>query len=185
MESAVKAALQQGHIGAINYLVQLDFDSGSVYYCTNPNGLTFDSQAYTYLSAIGSISTIKESEGLDPADYEVVIGGTDPVILSKVLSEPLINRRAIIIQVLLDDDGLLIGEMSRTEGIMQPAQLSHGSTAVIAIPIRDVLADWDRNIQVLYTHEEQQRIDPTDYCLEHVSEIAGRDIIWPASSFYN
>lgn len=185
MDAAVKTALQQGHIGRIVYAVQLDFDSGSVYYTTNENGLTLDSQAYTYLGAIGSISSVKETEALDPADYELIIGGADPTVLALVLSESLINRPCVIIQCLLDNDGVLVGEMSRFQGIMQPAQVTHGSTAVITIPIRDTLADWDRNIQVLYTNEEQLRIDPTDKCLEHVSELAGRVIIWPASSFYD
>lgn len=185
MDAAVKAALQQGHIGRIIYAIQLDFDSGTLYYTTNPNGVTFDSQSYTYLGALGSISTVKETEALDPADYELVIGGADPSVLSLILSENIINRSCQVIQLLQDNEGVLVGEMSRFQGIMQPAKINHGKSTLITIPIKDALADWNRNIDVLYTNEEQLRIDPTDKCLEHVSEISGRVIIWPASSFYD
>jgi hypothetical protein len=51
--------------------------------------------------------------------------------------------------------------------------------------IRDSdLADWDRNIEQLYTDAEQKRINPNDNCLEHVSELASKEIRWPAASFF-
>jgi hypothetical protein len=182
MDAAVISALDGGHFD-IRFLVTFELDSGTLRYTTNPNGATFDGEEYSFLGAIGSLSDIEESDQLDPSDYQIGIGSADPVLLAKFLSEPVINRKCSVISVVFID-GELIGEMNRIEGFMQPATISQGESSLITIPVKDDLADWDRNIKQLYTDEEQRRINPNDNCLEHVSELAGREIIWPAASFY-
>lgn len=183
MDAAVITALDSGHFD-IRFLLEIRFDSGTSYYTTETNGTTFDGQDYTYLPAIGALGTIQESGELDPTDYQVVLGGVEPTILAKFLSEPLINRRCVVVSVIYKD-GELIGEMSRIEGIMQPPSITHGASCTVTIPVKDALADWDRNIQQLYTDEAQRRLNPADNCLEHVSELAGREIIWPAASYWD
>jgi hypothetical protein len=183
MTPEVIAALESDYFD-IRFLIRLELDSGTLFYTTNPNGATFDGDNYTFLGAIGSLADIEETDQLDPTDYQIGIGGADPVILAKFLSESVINRKAVVITVAYQD-GLIVGEMARIEGFMQPPTITQGKSALINIPIKDDLADWDRNIEQLYTDEAQRRINRLDNCLQHVSEIAGRDIIWPAASFYN
>ncbi len=183
MEPAVIAALEGGHFD-IRFLVQFDFDSGSNFYTTEPNGVSFGGNDYVYLPAIGGLSTIQESGELDPTDYQIELGGVDPVVLAKFLSEPIINRKCIVINAIFIG-GEIVGEMSRIEGIMQPASITHGSSSSVTIPVKDALADWDRNIEQLYTDEAQRRINQNDNCLEHVSELAGREIIWPKASYWD
>lgn len=182
MTPDVIAALEGGHFD-IRFLVTFELDSGTLRYTTEPNGATFEGDDYTFLGAIGSLADIEETDQLDPSDYQIGIGGADPVLLAKFLGEPVINRKCSVISVVFIG-GELIGEMNRIEGFMQPASISQGESSLITIPVKDDLADWDRNIKQLYTDEEQRRINPNDNCLEHVSELAGREIIWPAASFY-
>jgi len=183
MDISVIEALEGSHFD-IRFLVTFELDSGTIRYTTNPNGATFDGEDYTFLGAIGSLADAEENDQLDPSEYQIGIGGADPVILAKFLGENIINRRCSVIQVVFVD-GELIGEMHRVEGFMQPPTISQGNSAMITIPVKDDLADWDRNIEQLYTDEAQRRINPNDNCLNHVSEIAGRDIIWPASSYWD
>lgn len=182
MDAPVIEALESEHFD-IRFLVTFELDSGTLRYTTNPNGATFGGGDYTFLGAIGSLSDSKETDQLDPSDYQIGIGGADPVLLSLFLSEPLINRKCSVITVVYQN-GILIGEMTRVEGFMQPATISQGKSSLITIPMKDDLADWDRNIEQLYTDAEQKRINPSDNCLEHVSELAGKEIRWPASSFF-
>jgi len=182
MDAAVITALESDHFD-IRFLVKFELDSGTLFYTTNPNGATFDGDEYTYLGAIGSLSDSKETDQLDPSEYQIGIGGADPTILALFLSEPVINRKCSIITVVYQN-GILIGEMTRVEGFMQPATISQGKSSLITIPIKDDLADWDRNIEQLYTDAAQKRINPNDNCLEHVSELASKEIRWPAASFF-
>lgn len=185
MDAAVISALEQGHIGDIRYLVAFDLDSGTLRYTTHSDDVTYEGDTYSPLGAIGGFGSFKETKELDPADYEVRIGTSDPTILATFANEPLINRQCTILQVILNEDFTVLGEMTRISGILQPASINYGGKSSITIPVKDQLADWDRNISVLYTDAEQKRIDPTDNSLEHVSEIARRDIIWPAASYYD
>lgn len=182
MDAPVIAALESEHFD-IRFLVRFELDSGTLLYTTNPNGSTFNSENYTFLGAIGSLSDNKETDQLDPSDYQIGIGGADPTILSLFLTEPVINRKCSIITVVYQN-GILIGEMTRVEGFMQPPTISQGKSSLISIPIKDDLADWDRNIEQLYTDAEQKRININDQCLSRVAEISSTDFNWPAASFF-
>lgn len=185
MDPAVIAALDNGYIGHIRFMLALYLDSGTLFYTTHSDSIDYNGDTYTPLGAIGSFSGFKETKELEPADYDIKIGTADPVILALFGNEPLINRKCSIAQVLLDDAYSIVGDISKVSGILQPASISFGRNPTISIPVRDQLADWDRNISVLYTDAEQKRRDSSDNCLEHVSEIARRDIIWPAASYYD
>ena len=80
INAALEAALQDNHIGKIALLVELHLDSGWLYFTTNYSDLEYNGNTYQYLGALGSVSNVKESNNLDPADYEILIGGTDPAL---------------------------------------------------------------------------------------------------------
>ncbi len=184
-DSAVLAAFASENIGKRVFLIEFGFDSGTLRFTTIPNGKTYLGNFYTYLGAIGSVGTVSESDELDPADYAITIGSADPVILQAFLSEPSLNRPVTCFQALINDDqsfvesGTDLGPWIYFKGSMQPASIIDGSEPVIEVPVRDELADWDRNITSLYTDAEQQRLHPGDLCLENVSNLAGANIVWP------
>ena len=184
-DSAVIAAFSAGNIGKRAYLIDFEFDSGTLFFTTIPDGKNYAGNFYTFLGAIGSVGTVSENEGLDPSEYEIVIGSTDSAILSTFLSEPSINRKVTCFQALINDDqsfiesGTDLGPWIYFKGLMQPASIDDGPEPTIVIPVKDELADWDRNITSLYTDAEQQRLNPGDLCLENVSKLAASDIIWP------
>lgn len=184
-DSAVLAAFAADNIGKRVYLVDFEFDSGILYFTSIPNGKTYLGNTYTYLGALGSVGIVEESDQLDPAEYRIVIGSADPVILSTFLSENAINRKVTCYQALINDDqsfvesGTDLGPWIYFKGSMQPPSIIDGQNPIIEIPIKDELADWDRNITSLYTDAEQQRLHPGDLCLENVSSLAGATIDWP------
>lgn len=186
-DSAVLTAFASGNIGKRAFLMDFEFDSGTLYFTTIPNGATYLGNTYTFLGTIGSVGTVTETDELDPAEYEIIIGSADTVILSTFLSEPTLNRRVVCYEVLINDDqsfiesGTDLGPWIYFRGSMQPASINDGLEPVIQIIIKDELADWDRNITSLYTDAEQQRLHPGDSCLENVSSLAGSTIIWPTS----
>jgi len=191
-DPAVIAAFASGNIGRRVFLLKLELDSGTLYFTTIPNGKDYQdplrddqSHFYTYLGAIGSVGTVAETDDLDPAEYELIIGTADPVVLATFLNEKLINRKITCYQALINDDQSFIedtpdaGPWPLWRGSMQPATINDGLEATITISIRDQLADWDRNITSLYTNAEQQRLHPGDLCFEHISELAARKVVWP------
>jgi len=184
-DSAVLAAFASENIGKRVFLIEFGFDSGTLRFTTIPNGKTYLGNFYTYLGAIGSVGTVEESDELDPSDYAITIGSADLTILSAFLSEPSINRPVTCYQALINDDqsfvesGADLGPWIYFKGSMQPSSITDGFEPLIEVPVKDELADWDREITSLYTDAEQQRLHPGDLCLENVSNMAGATIIWP------
>jgi len=182
----LKAALAQRHIGRIALLVELNLDSGALYFTTNSSPIVFDGKTFNYLGDIGSVSNVKETSKLDPADYELVIGGIDKALISLFIDQPIINRTCSVHWVLLDENGAVIPDpVLLFRGLLQPPELNFGESSVIRIPVRDILADWDRDIRTLYTHEQQIRDYPGDFCFADISSSADLNIVWPASSYWD
>ena len=173
------------NIGNRHFLIDFEYDSGTLYFTTLPNGATYNSNTYTFLGGIGSVGTVAESDQLDPADYSIVIGTADPVVLATFLNETALNRKCICREVITDDyQVFLTTPFIYFSGSMQPPSINDGDTSIIQIQVRDELADWDRNISSLYTDAEQRRLHPTDFCFENVSSLAAKEIIWPTRKWF-
>ena len=179
------AAFEADNIGTWIYLIQLELDTGTVYYTTAPEDKIFNLNTYQSLGAIGGFSSVKETDQLDPADYSITIGAVDSAIIQLFLGQNILNRTCIVYQALMDDNQAYIGEpWDYFKGLLQPALINDGDEPVILLEVKDILADWDRDIESRYTDAEQRRLHPGDYCLEFISKISGLEITWPASSFW-
>jgi len=192
----VLTAFASGDIGERVFLIDFEFDdepgepvgSGTLRFTTIPNGKTFLGKDYTFMGAIGSVGTVAEGEELDPAEYEILIGSTDPTILATFLNKPAINRKVICREALINNDqsfvesGTDLGPWIYFQGSMQPPTINDGFEPIITINVTDELADWDRNITSLYTDAEQQRLHPGDNCMEHVGSMPTQDFIWPTQA---
>lgn len=187
-DSAVLTAFASGNVGERVFLIDFEFDSGTLYFTTIPNGKTYLGNNYIFMGSIGSVGTIAEGEELDPAEYELVIGSADPVTLATFLNQPAINRKVICREALINNDqsfvesGTDLGPWIYFQGSMQPPTINDSLTPTITINVTDELADWDRKITSLYTDAEQQRLFPGDNCLEHISNLAVSEIIWPTQA---
>lgn len=184
-DPAVIAAFESGNIGKRLFLIEFQFDSGTEYYTTAPEDKLYNGNTYSPLGEIGSVGVVSETEEVTPADYAVTIGAVDSAILAKFLGEPTLNRRCICYQGLMNDDQTIIGDYwIYFDGLMQPPTINDGVSPLIEVPVKDILADWDRNIESRYTDAEQRRLHPDDYCLEFVSSLAGKEIRWPLAPWF-
>lgn len=185
----VIAAFASGNIGKRIFYIQFNFDSGIERFTTAPADKVFNGNTFESLGALGSVGQVKETDEIEPADYEVILGGVDTVILSKFLGEPTINRKCTVYQALMNDDQTIIGGSDAGpwiyfDGLMQPPFITDGEEPALQVPVKDILADWDRNITSRYTDAEQRRLYPDDYCFEFVSSLAGKEIVWPTAKWF-
>jgi hypothetical protein len=184
-DPAVIAAFESQNIGTRIFLVELFLDSGPLYYTTATEDKQFNGNTYIPLGQLGSFSEVKETNDIEPAEYNLTIGSVDPAIIQLLLGQNILNRDCSVYNALINDDQTFIGDpWLYFKGRLQPASINDGKGPVIQIPVRDILADWDRNIDSRYTDAEQRRLHPDDFCFEFVSTIAGAEITWPASSFW-
>lgn len=143
-------------------------------------------KTYFGFGNLGSVSDVSENSELEPQQMSVVIAGISAASLSGALTEPFINRPVEIAVGLLDDQGQLISDMVMVYmiGKIDDMKVKHDDTGSIEIVVRDRLADWSRPRLERYTNASQQAKFPGDKGLEFVSQVADKEIIWPASSFF-
>lgn len=145
-----------------------------------------DGDEYIGLGNLGKVSGISENTDMEPQQLSIVIAGVNPASLSATLTEPYVNREVRVLVGMLDDNDGLIGDVTMTYFVgkideMKVTQDTAGSIEIIA---RDRLADWSRPRVERYTNASQQAKFPGDKGLEFVSQVADKEIIWPASSYF-
>jgi hypothetical protein len=68
---------------------------------------------------------------------------------------------------------------------MDQPTCEHGKTGMIEVTVTDESADWTRVRSERYTDQDQQAVYPGDKGFEFVSSIASKEVIWPASTFFD
>lgn len=167
------------------FFVEILFDEPlrftSLYVSKIVNGIE-----YFGFGNLGSVSRLSENSDLEPQQLSITIAGVESASLAGALTEPYINRVVRVYVGMLDDQGTLIGDdvMTYFVGKLDEMKIKHGDTGSIEFIARDRLADWDRPRVERYTNAAQQALHPGDKGLEFVSQVADKEIIWPASSYF-
>lgn len=140
---------------------------------------------YFGLGNLGAVSSVSEGTDLDPQQLSISIAGVSQTSLAGALTEPYINRDAKVMVGMLDDnDELLSDPFNYFVGKVDEMKVHYGKQGKIEIIVRDRLADWARPRIERYTNAAQQARYPGDKGLEFVSQVAEKEIIWPASSYF-
>lgn len=168
------------------FLCSLHFDTGVLAFTSMVRNITYNGQTYIGFGNLGKVSELKENSNLDGADYSVELSGVNRALMQALLNENYLGRTAKCLLVLLDEnDSVLYEPLVYFKGKMDLLECEHGSTGAITVSIRDNLADWARPRLERYTDQDQQRRYPGDRGFEYVTVIADKEIVWPASSFYD
>lgn len=168
------------------FLCSLHFDSGTLGFTSLVRNINHGGQTYIGFGNLGKVSDLKENSKLDSANYSVELSGVNTALMQAVLNENYLGRPAKCLLVLLDEnDQILYEPLVYFKGKMDLLSCEHGATGRITVSIRDNLADWARPRIERYTDQEQQSRYPGDRGFEYVTSIASKEIVWPASSFYD
>lgn len=163
----------------IAILAQLDFQSGKEYLWAGPEGksLEWDGDVYTSLADLGEIDKISEADGLGDSRTTVSLRLNSSQVDVPIGSDDSRGRDAIIIILLMDDNGDALGEIKfrKTMGQLSVAaeeRREDGSRIVderLSLELLDASEILRRSHVVRMTYEAGLRIDSDDHGLEFVS----------------
>lgn len=166
------------------YYVRLHFDSGVAAWHSGFGNLSLDGHTYTGVGVLSSVSVIKEEPGVKAAGASVGLSGIKEEIVSLLIGEPHLNRKAYIHFSPLDEGDQPIGApVLLFRGTMDSIDGTMGASASFNVTLKSRLADWERPRKILYTDVEQQRLYPGDRGLEYVAQISQKKFIWPRAAF--
>lgn len=179
----VIAALDS-HLFRPLYFVEIMFDD-PLRFTSAYSSMTIDGKEYFGAGNLGSISPVSEGTDLDPQEYKITAAGVSDASLAALVPARYMNREVTSMTALVDDQGQIIGEpMLSFLGNTDDVQAEIGDVGRVTVTVRDELADWARPKIERYTNADQQARYPGDKGLEYVSQVADKEIIWPASSYF-
>ena len=167
--------------------IEAHFTSGPLYAWSGFGSITWNSQTWTGIGTLGSVSTIEEGSTVEAKGITLTMSGIDATLLADVLGEFQVGLPAIVSLGLFDSTGALIADpVTSWSGRMdQPTIDVDGTTATIAINCESRLLDMNVAVDRRYTNEDQQLDHPGDRGLEFVNSIQEVVIYWgrsPSSS---
>lgn len=145
----------------------------------------FNGTEFLALGNLGSISGLDEAGDNSPMMYAVTLSGIPDELLEAATQLNYLNHEATTWMLLLDEDHQVIGTpILWFKGLTDGAQVNYGSISSVTIQVRDRRADWQRARIERYTDQDQQRKHPGDRFFEFVSEVASKEVEWPAESWF-
>lgn len=178
------AALADDHVRWL-VLARVDLNGGTLAFNSSLRDIVFNSITYTGAGDLGSVSGLTESGSLNPSEYEISFSGVNDTTLNLIANEQYMNNPAEVHIALLDEDGEIIGDpFLWLQGLTDSVNISYGKQSSIIVQVRDRITDWSRRRVSRYTDQEQKNLHPGDRGLEYVSEIASKDVEWPAKTWF-
>jgi len=139
-------------------LANLQFADNTIYVWSGIGPITWNGNTYQGVGTLGEISTISEDSTIEAKSVVFSLSGIPADLVSEVLWETRILRRAQAYFALWDDTGNLIANpvLSYQGKMDQPSISDDGQTCSISISTENVLVDLNRPCYRRYTNDDQQ-----------------------------
>lgn len=183
LTSGFISAIEADHVKPFP-LIQIDFSSGTEYWCTLAHDVVYGGNTYTALADALGIEEIEEtassSQGL-----KLMISAAEGSNLALALAEPMQGRAITVRLAVVDSAGALQVDATVWKGRLDYPQIQDGKDqCVVVLYAEHQMAAWDRPRPVRYTDAAQQALYPGDLGCEFVAATAEATIVWPSREFF-
>lgn len=182
--AANKAALTAQQVMPL-YLVEAQFDSGTVRYWNGYTDLTALGETWLGAGNLMSVSAVEETSEIRAAGMQLGFSGIPTAMLSVVLAEDYQGRPVNFYLGALDTaTGAVVADpMLVFNGRIDTMPIvEDGKTATIVASVESRLIRLEQASRRRYTHEDQQVDFPGDLGLQHVAAIQDVQIVWGVAS---
>lgn len=181
LSAAMLAEIQKSTV-AWCYLVEAEFDSGSLFLTDYAADITWSGDTYERTAGFLSFSGLQETGELLVNQITVSLSGVDTTIaIAKVLQNDFLDRPLRIYCAALDADGQVIADPEKIfEGRMdQPviAEDPDSGTSTVSVRGTPAWADFGRRPGRHTNSEEQEFYFSGDLGFEFVSQIP-KNLVW-------
>lgn len=178
--SAAMQAISQAKVLRPIVLIDLLFDSGSVYLWNGHGNLTNNSNDYIGAGELLAIGAISERTDLTATGASITLNGIKQSLLTISLSEPYQNRTAIIRLGAINESGDVVADpVVMFQGKMDVMTIEDsGEIATITVQCESKFMQLDRAKVRRYTAEDQKIDHPTDTFFDYMAKIQEMAIPW-------
>lgn len=175
------AATQQPHVTFL-LLLELYLDGGTQYLASTPHDVDWGGNTYVAAQGIGTIEPTTET-ATEARGLTFTLSAVQSASLASAF-EPVQGRKVIVRLGIIDGGVLRVDPnvWSGTLDVMTIADLA-GNPAITVTAEHAMLA-WQQPPGQLFSHQDQQAIDPTDMFFEHAAAMAEVSLTWPNKVFF-
>ena len=179
LTSALEAELAKQALRPI-VLVQAQFTSGTIYVWSGVGSLSWNSQTWTGVGALGSISSVQESTEVEAQGIAIGLSGIPADLIASVLGECRPNAPVKVWLGAVNDAGAVIADPYQSfSGRMDVPEIEEGAeTCSVSIHVENRLIDLGRARERRWTNEDQKIDYPTDRGFEYVAGIQEWNGFW-------
>lgn len=183
------------------FAVDLNFQSGPLYFWTGYGELLIDGKTYLGVGNLVNISAVEETTEIEAKGAVVTMTGIPSSFLSLALAEPYQGRECKIyfglwlrnsslatqandvitteslFELSIEDDTRYLAEIFSGE-LDQMNISEEGSTSTIAVTAENVLIKLERPVVRRFTNEDQKSRFPSDRGLEFVASLQDKEVFW-------
>lgn len=183
-QAANQSAAIAAHAEAVTF-VDLDFPSGHLRLHTRTGTIAWGTGSpipqWLGVGKLGAVADVKEDAELRPNSITLTLSGVDAALVTAAMAEKYHGRAVTIYDGFLDTTtfALLATPEVKFRGLMDYMTVDlGGNTGSITVHCESELARWEKPRELLYTHESQQLLYPTDLGFVNIPVIQSRTVDW-------
>ena len=175
--AAFDAAVASGHIVFI-VLVELYYDSGTIYLAHAPNNVVWNGNTYVGIASIGTLETVQEASELEATGL-VGTMVANPANIAAVLLEDIQGRKVIVRVALYNSSYTILADpVIVFQGRLDTMTVELGEEAKIKLTAESRFAAWDTPKVRRWNSPDQQVIAPTDAFFDYIPQMVSRQLPW-------
>jgi hypothetical protein len=182
IDAGTKAALQAAHV-TMFVLLELGFDSGTVYLADLPFDITISGQVYTGAQGIGTIDVVTETDK-EAKGLSFTLSGVPSAQVANVLNTNL-QGRSCVMKLAVWDGATLNIDPGVWSGVFDvQTLLDDVPTSTVRVTAEHLLIAWQQPRGNLSSNEDQQLLSPGDKFFEFAADVSTTTLVWPNKSFF-
>ena len=186
LDVSQQAALE-GPVARVGYFVEFKFLSGTQYACTANRTVTWGGHDWLGLGAIGGISAVEESDGIDAKSLSFTINAAQPEWLAMAVGsvEEYRGREINLYFCPLDESFVLVGTPQRCwRGIMDTVSVGiDGDEASIQLKAETSAYGLKRRPALRLNAAQQKQAYPTDTGFDYLTDLIANPQTWISIAF--
>lgn len=179
IDPGVSSSLGAGHVVAV-LLIELNFDSATVYLAAAPHDIEWNGNTYISAQGIGAIEPVTETSA-GAQGLKFTLAAATPASIAGFFTEEIQGRKVTLRLAVIDPaaPGGFYVDPSVWSGTFDIPQLKDDAKPVITVTAEHEMLAWQTPSGALFSHEEQQLVDPTDLFFQYAAEMSEKTLVWP------
>lgn len=181
IDAPTAAALDAPHATTL-LLLELYLDGGTQYLVSAPHNVDWSGNTYLAAQGIGTVEPMAET-ATEARGLAFTLSAVGVANLAGAFEH--VQGRKVIVRLGVIDAGVLRVDANVWTGYLDVMTIDDSAgDPVIRVTAEHQMLAWQQPPGQLFSHQEQQLVDPTDLFFEHAAAMAEATIVWPGKAFF-